>query len=115
MAANNQGLALLTIEDEKSINSIMSISKILKHKGKKKIIDFLVTNGPANVTTIYVKLRMQQSVVSQFFRPMRKFGMVNIERIGKEKHYSVNIEILNTYINYLNNAPKIKETSIETK
>ena len=115
MAANNSSLALLIIEDEKSLNNIIVISKIMQHKGYKDIINLLMENGSANVTTMYVKLRTTQPVISQFLSKLRKFGMVKAYRNGKEIKYSVNVANMNTYINFLKNAPKIKETSIETQ
>ncbi len=115
MTAVQNNSRLLSIKEEKLLDNIIQIGRILKNERYKSIIDFLTTHGAANVTTIFIKLRMEQSVVSQLLNPMRKFGMVNIKRIGKEKHYSINAENLNTYINYFNNVPTIKESHLEAQ
>jgi DNA-binding transcriptional ArsR family regulator len=48
-----------------------------------------------NVTDIYVKLRLEQSVASQHLAILRRANIVITDRDGKFIHYKLNYEKLN--------------------
>jgi DNA-binding transcriptional ArsR family regulator len=52
-----------------------------------------------NVTDIYVKLRIEQSVASQHLAILRNEGFVTTEREGKTIWYSVNADAVKTFVN----------------
>jgi DNA-binding transcriptional ArsR family regulator len=66
--------------------------RAINHPLRKEIITFLEEKKKLTVTEIYVKLRMEQSVISQHLAMLRKAGVVNTEREGKYIYYSINKE-----------------------
>lgn len=64
------------------------------HQLRQQILSLLHKNGKMMVTTIYVKLRIEQSVASQHLAVLRKAKLVNAEREGKKIFYSVNYKNL---------------------
>lgn len=60
------------------------------NKTRRKIIEFIRTQNECDVSTIYVKMRLEQSVVSQHLAILRRAKMVNNRRDGKRILYSVN-------------------------
>lgn len=73
-----------------------SVCRAILHPLRKKILDLISANGETKVTAIYVKLKLEQSVASQHLAIMRKAGIVKTRRVGKEIHYSVDANALNT-------------------
>ena len=57
---------------------------------RQQIIKLLDENGKMNVTDIYVKLRLEQSVASQHLAILRRANIVKTEREGKFIHYVLN-------------------------
>jgi len=55
---------------------------------------FLEKGGPITVTDIYIKLRWEQSVASQYLSIMRKARLVLTDRQGKFIYYSINTDRL---------------------
>ena len=72
--------------------------KALHHKLRIQILKILDENQQVTVTEIFIKLRMEQSLVSQHLAILRNAGVVNAERKGKQIFYSLNVE----QIEYLN-------------
>lgn len=70
------------------------ILRALNHKLRQDIISFIHERGETNVTEIYVRLNLEQTVVSQHLSILRKAGFVNTRREGKQIFYSVNHEKL---------------------
>jgi len=66
------------------------IIRALNHKLRQQIIKLIHENKRMTVTTIYVKLHLEQSVTSQHLAILRTAGYVNTEREGKCIFYSVN-------------------------
>lgn len=65
------------------------VLRAVNHNLRQQIIDLLDENGKMNVTDIYVKLRLEQSVASQHLAILRKAGVVITVREGKFIHYSL--------------------------
>jgi len=51
-----------------------------------------------NVTDIYVKLRIEQSVASQHLAILRNEGFVSTEREGKTIWYSINADAIKSFV-----------------
>ncbi len=62
----------------------------LTHETRLKIIDMLSEEGPLNVTDIFIKLRVEQSVASQHLAALRKYDIVHTARNGKNIIYQLN-------------------------
>lgn len=65
------------------------VFRALNNKLRQQIIQFILENPATTVTTIYRKLRLEQSVASQHLAILRKEGIVKTERDGKFIYYSV--------------------------
>ena len=66
------------------------VIRALNHKLRLNILKMLSEKPKSPVTSIYVKLRLEQSVASQHLAIMRRAGIVKSEREGKFIYYSVN-------------------------
>lgn len=59
---------------------------------RTEIIDMLEKSGEADVTSIYVRMKLEQSVASQHLAILRRENLVTTRRDGKQVFYSVNKE-----------------------
>ena len=64
--------------------------RAINHKLRQQIVKLLEENKRMNVTDIYVKLRLEQSVASQHLAILRRANIVMTERDGKFIHYALN-------------------------
>ena len=85
-----------------NLRSIVLTLRALNHDLRKKIIDLLLEHKEMNVTDIYVKLRIEQSVASQHLAILRKSGIVETNRTGKFIKYTLNHERLATVSRLIN-------------
>ena len=75
--------------------NILKASLILtaiNHKLRRHIIHLIEESKSINVTDLYIKLRLEQSVISQHLAILRKAGIVKTSRLGKQIFYSLNKE-----------------------
>lgn len=70
------------------------VFRAINNRYREQILKFLLQNPRSAVTTIYCKLRLEQSVASQHLAILRKQGIVKADRDGKFIYYSVNEEKL---------------------
>ena len=70
-------------------NAAMTL-RAINHKLRQQIVKLLEENKRMNVTDIYVKLRLEQSVASQHLSILRRANIVITERDGKFIHYALN-------------------------
>ena len=66
--------------------------RAINHKLRQEMIRLLHKNGKMDVTQIYVKLKLVQSVASQHLAILRNANLVLTEREGKKIFYSVNYQ-----------------------
>jgi DNA-binding transcriptional ArsR family regulator len=66
------------------------VLRAVNHGLRQQIMQLLHKHERMDVTTLYVKLRLEQSVASQHLAILRKAGFVNAQRAGKQVFYSVN-------------------------
>lgn len=70
------------------------IFRAVNNKVRLQILQHLNENSKMTVTSLYVKLRLDQSATSQHLAVLRKAGFVNTERDGKCIYYSINYKRL---------------------
>ncbi len=74
--------------------------RALYHPLRQSILVLINDNkNRMNVTDIYVKLRIEQSVASQHLAILRNEGFVTTEREGKTIWYSTNEDAIKTFVN----------------
>jgi DNA-binding transcriptional ArsR family regulator len=66
------------------------VLKGIDHPLRLKILRMIHSKGETNVTDIYQRLRLEQSVASQHLRWLRTAGAVKTRREGKQIFYSLN-------------------------
>jgi DNA-binding transcriptional ArsR family regulator len=64
--------------------------RAINHPMRKKLIELIESQDRANVTSLYKKLRMEQSVCSSQLGIMRRAKVLNATREGREIFYTVN-------------------------
>jgi DNA-binding transcriptional ArsR family regulator len=82
--------ALLKV-DLLNVKKASLILRAINHKLRQQILKLIDEHGKMTVTGLYVKLRLEQSVVSQHLAILRKAGYVKTNRDGKFIYYSVNV------------------------
>ncbi len=73
-----------------AIKKAAMVFRSINHPLRRQILQFLHQEARMTVTQLYIKLRLEQSVVSQHLAILRKAGVVQTERQGKFIFYSLN-------------------------
>jgi len=68
--------------------------RAVNNKIRLQILQLLNENRKMTVTSIYERLRLDQSAASQHLAILRRSGFVNTEREGKCIYYSINYKRL---------------------
>ena len=89
----------LTLKDLKNTAKVF---RAINHPLRLEIVRLIETNVTMNVTRIYIKLRIEQSVASQHLAILREAEILNFKRDGKEIHYSVNQERIQILLDAIN-------------
>lgn len=76
--------------DYAELRKAVLVLRAVNHKLRQRIISLLEEEDGMNVTDIFVKLRLEQSVASQHLAILRRAGIVYTERNGKFIHYHLN-------------------------
>lgn len=90
--------------DYVAVKSAAMTLRAINHKLRQQIVKLLEENDRMNVTDIYVKLRLEQSVASQHLAILRRADIVITERDGKFIHYRLNhdrIAAISKFVNDL--------------
>jgi DNA-binding transcriptional ArsR family regulator len=97
-------MSYLKIEEREILKRAKQKIRALNHPLREKMLALISGgNNKMNVTEIYVKLRIEQSVASQHLAVLRHEGLVNTERTGKVINYSVNKDAIKELIDKCNN------------
>ena len=83
----------LHIEDLKIKKATLAL-RAINHSLRQQMLGLLHQNKQMTVTSLYVKLRLEQSVASQHLAILRKAGLVSTSRQAKFIFYSVNYQRL---------------------
>jgi DNA-binding transcriptional ArsR family regulator len=75
-----------------SIETLKIICSDVNNQFSKKIINHLSGVSEANVTTIWTKLRIEQSQASNHLGKLRKLGLVTFRKKGKTHFYKLNLD-----------------------
>lgn len=86
----NEGAAEHIKLDYVAVKNAAMTLRAINHKLRQQIVKLLEENKRMNVTDIYVKLRLEQSVASQHLAILRRANIVITERDGKFIHYALN-------------------------
>ena len=70
------------------------ILRAINHKLRQQMLKMIDEQGKMTVTQLYLKLRLEQSVVSQHLAILRKAALVKTVRNGKFIYYSIHAERL---------------------
>ncbi|HCK22109.1 MAG TPA: transcriptional regulator [Bacteroidetes bacterium] len=97
---NNGSKGPLKLE-HKTLRKTVLVLRAVNHKLRLKIIKMLSDKQQMSVTEIYVKLRLEQSVASQHLAIMRRAGIVNTTRSGKNIYYELNASKLKSIGNFI--------------
>jgi DNA-binding transcriptional ArsR family regulator len=80
--------------DSLQLKKAALILRAINHPLRQQMLGLIHQNKQITVTSIYVKLRLDQSVASQHLAILRTAGFVNTVRDAKFIYYSVNYERL---------------------
>lgn len=92
---------------QKKLDAAKNLIRVYNHPLRQSILKLLDQKETYNVTSIYVDLRIEQSVASQQLGILRKAGLVKVERDGKEMNYSVNHEQMDKLSAFVDHAYEI--------
>lgn len=65
------------------------VLRVLAHPQRLKIVELLESSGPASVSQIQIAIKMPQAVTSQHLGQMKRVGLLNSSRRGKEVLYQI--------------------------
>jgi len=85
-----------------SFRKCLLILRSINHEYRKTIIELLKQNEIMTVTQMYIKMRLEQSIVSQHLSQMRKSGVVQFHKQGKNISYSIDENRLLQVLNFAN-------------
>lgn len=89
-----------TVEEREVLKNAKYKVRALLHPLREKILALIESNkNEMNVTEIYVKLRIEQSVASQHLAVLRNENFVKARREGKIIYYSINHDEIKRCIN----------------
>ncbi len=86
----------------KEFNDIKDFLDIISEKNRLHILCML-KDGKKCVCDIYKPLNLSQNLVSHHLKILKEFEIVEAHRKGKKIIYSTNKEMINKYIDLLNN------------
>lgn len=66
------------------------VYRAINNKFRLRILNLLIERKQLTVTEIFTALHLEQSVASQHLAALRKAGLVQAKRDGKQIYYSVN-------------------------
>lgn len=82
------------------------ILRAINHKLRLQIIKLIQENEKITVTEIYVKLRLEQSVVSQHLAILRRAALVTTQRDGKFIYYTINYNRMQELVTFVDELLK---------
>lgn len=88
---------IFTEQELVNIKKAKGICRAIDHPLRAGILDYIHKKGEANVTEIYIHLRIEQSVASQHLAILRDAKVVSTKRFGKEIKYSINSVSIEKY------------------
>lgn len=68
---------------------VTQILKVLAHPVRLTLVETMLTKGPTNVRTMYEKLQMSQSTISQHLAQLKAAKIITSTRKGSGNYYKV--------------------------
>lgn len=99
--------------DYTAVKSAAMTLRAVNHKLRQQIIRLLEENKRMNVTDIYVKMRLEQSVASQHLAILRRANIVTTRREGKFIHYTLNYKRIAAVATFVNDLVKTEDAGDE--
>jgi ArsR family transcriptional regulator len=96
-------------ELQSTLLALRNVNNFIRHD----IINNIYKSGEINVTDIYTKLRLEQSVVSQHLSALKSIGLIKPRRDGKKIYYSLVLDTVRYYTNFINDISKTDHAFIE--
>lgn len=84
--------------NEQQFKKAALVIRAIKHPLRQKIMQLIHLRKSMTVTDIYVKLKLEQSVVSQQLAILRQTRFVTTARQGKQIYYAVNYQRLESVL-----------------
>ncbi|ANI90214.1 transcriptional regulator [Arachidicoccus ginsenosidimutans] len=82
------------------------ILRAINHKLRLQIVKLIQEHQKITVTEIYVKLRLEQSVVSQHLAILRRANLVLTQRDGKFIYYTINYARVKELVGFVDDLLK---------
>jgi len=87
------------------------VFRAVNNKVRLQILQILQEHSKITVTSLYIKLRLDQSATSQHLSVLRKTGFVTTQRDGKCIYYSINYQRLSELNKSAEQLLKIETTN----
>jgi ArsR family transcriptional regulator len=91
------------IIDYQKVTETNNVIKKVIHPSRVAIIEHIAKKKRTNVTEMYTELGLNQSDLSQHLMVLRKIGIINGDKIGREVYYTIDY----TKVNQINELSKI--------
>lgn len=91
------------------IEKAQAVLTAVGHKVRQQILDLLKKHGKLSVTQLYVKLKQEQTVMSNHLSILKKAGVVRVEVDGKYRQYYLISERLEEISAYAKALAHIKQ------
>ena len=98
MKVKNETILLLPLSNVKKLTEII---RLLDNELNWKMLS-LIAHKEANVTELIAATKKDQSAVSFYLGKLRKAGIVETRRDGKNVYYSINEKVFNQLSNSIN-------------
>ncbi len=109
-SSNHAGKSSELIDYAAAKSAAMTL-RAINHKLRQQIVALLDENKRMNVTDIYVKLRLEQSVASQHLAILRRADIVKTVREGKFIHYALNYDRIAEVSNFIKELTSTEKAS----
>ena len=76
--------------NEKELEKAHKRLSSIDHPSRLEIIRMLLEKPKMNVTQIYSKLKIEQAAASHHLKLLRDSGVLDVNRDGKARYYSIN-------------------------
>ncbi len=93
----------------RTLLALRNVNSFIRHD----ILNTIYKSNEINVTDIYTKLRLEQSVVSQHLSSLKSVGIIKPRRDGKSIYYSIVLSRLHEFIKFINDISKSDHAFIE--
>lgn len=78
--------------DNGNLRKAQLLLRAVNHTLRQQLIELLHENDAMSVTQLLIKMRLDQSVISQHLAVLRRAGIVMTEKRGKYRYYSINLK-----------------------